>query len=228
MTARIRKSPQRSILKDPDGESKKDTRPGASKKVFFDEIHVQEYPIILGDNPAVSSGAPITIGWDSFNSQTVDLDFFEYCRTPDRRGRKKLILSVRRRAQCLLASGYSLEDIAMATLGAEETKKMRAESLRAAGWSDPWALLSGAAETTGMALKRADVLGVGAVVGAGAEATVKTGKMLVGGAINGGNTLVVKPVGKVVTGTGKVIGTGITTTGRAMGNVIQQLAVLFL
>jgi len=136
----------------------------------------------------------------------------------------------------LLASGYSLQDIANATMEAEDTKKMRAESLRSAGWSNPWELLNGAVETTGTALRRADVLGVGAVVGVG----VKGGKMLVDGAMTGtravtgvGNNLVVKPVGKVVTTTGKVvtsgmtqtgkvIGTGISSTGRAMGSVMNS------
>jgi len=140
-----------------------------------------------------------------------------------------------------------LEEIANATLQVEMTKKLRAESLRSAGWANPWELLSGAVETTGTALKRADVLGVGAVVGAGvqgvntvvgvgADVTMKTGKMLVGGAMavtDVGNKLVVKPVGKVVTTTGKVvtsgvthtgkaIGTGITTTGRAVGSVMNS------
>lgn len=147
----------------------------------------------------------------------------------------------------LLASGYTLEDIANATLQAEMVKKLRAESLRSVGWANPWELLSGAVETTGTALKRADVLGVGAVVGAGvqgvntvvgkgADVTMKTGKMLVGGAMvvtDVGNKLVVKPVGKVVTTTGKVvtsgvtqtgkaIGTGITSTGRAVGSVMNS------
>jgi hypothetical protein len=48
MTAKYFK-PNRSILKSenhPQGS-------GAGKKVFFDEISIQEYPIILGDNPAV-------------------------------------------------------------------------------------------------------------------------------------------------------------------------------
>lgn len=138
-----------------------------------------------------------------------------------------------------MASGYSLEDIANATLMAEEVKKMRAESLRSAGWSNPWDLLNGAVETTGIALRRADILGVGAVVGAGvqgvhavvgagADVTVKTGRLLVDGARNStravtdvGNKLVVKPVGKVVSSTGKAVSSGVSQTGRAIGSGIS-------
>jgi hypothetical protein len=154
------------------------------------------------------------------------------------------------RVECsLLASGYSLEEIADATLQAEETKSMRADSLRSAGWLNPWDLVTGAVETTGTALRRVDVLGVGAVVGAGvqgvnavvgagADVTVKTGRLLVDGATRstravteGANKLVVRPVGKVVTSTskavttsvsqtGRAIGTGITSTGRAVGGAV--------
>jgi hypothetical protein len=135
----------------------------------------------------------------------------------------------------------------------EKTKKERADSLRSVGYTNPWEMLSGAVETTGAALKRVDVLGVGgvvvgagvvagtaafqgvnAVVGVGADFTVQTGRMLVGGVqassravtdvsmavakpvVGAGNTLVVKPVTKVVTTTGKVITTGVTTTGKAI------------
>ena len=131
-----------------------------------------------------------------------------------------------------------MEEIASATLEADRTKKLRAESLKNAGWSNPWDIVSGAVETTGAALKKADVLGVGAVVGAGvqgvntvvgvgADVTVQTGRLLVNGAktstraVTGvatdiaggvvgagrvvGKNLFVKPVGKLVSSTGRAM-----------------------
>ena len=135
-----------------------------------------------------------------------------------------------------------MEQIANATLAVEKTKQERADSLRSAGWSNPWEMLSGAVETTGTALKRVDVLGVGAaagaVVGAGAAVGTAAGNvvqgvntMLVGGVqassravtdvstavakpiVGAGKTLVVKPV----TMAGKAVTTGVTTTGRVIG-----------
>ena len=48
MTAKtFRRVPTHSIIK------ARGTRSQISKKVFFDEVHVQEYPMILGDNPSV-------------------------------------------------------------------------------------------------------------------------------------------------------------------------------
>lgn len=103
-------------------------RSAAMKKVFFDEIMIKEYPTVLGNNPAVyvailtqisvtatendliahavalsihlysSCGAPVQLGWKPINESVHDLDFYEYCRESERRPRKKMILSVRRRA----------------------------------------------------------------------------------------------------------------------------------
>lgn len=88
----------RSILKDNKDEG------GVSntaiwKKVCFDDVHIREYGFILGDNPAVSKGAPLQIDWDYHNEDVIDVDIFEHCRSPVRRHRKKIVLSARKRAK---------------------------------------------------------------------------------------------------------------------------------
>jgi len=69
------------------------------KKVCFDDVHIREYAFCLGDNPAVSKGAPTQIDWDYHNEDVIDVDIFEHCREPVRRHRKKCVLSARRRAK---------------------------------------------------------------------------------------------------------------------------------
>jgi hypothetical protein len=69
------------------------------KHVVFRTVLVREYPFILGDNPAVRSGAPLTIDWDYEAEETYDIDMYEYMRKGKRRHRKKLVLNVRKRAK---------------------------------------------------------------------------------------------------------------------------------
>jgi hypothetical protein len=87
----------KSILKD----STSDLQPNGSiwKKVCFDDVHIREYGFVLGDNPAVSKGAPLAIDWEYHNEDVIDVDIFEHCREPVRRHRKKIVLSARKRAK---------------------------------------------------------------------------------------------------------------------------------
>ena len=127
-----------------------------------------------------------------------------------------------------------MEQIANATLEVEKIKKMRAESLKASGWNNPWELLSGAVETTGTALKRVDVLGVGTaagvVVGAGAmvggaagRAVGDIGRASVKAGVKGVNTVI--GVGSDVTlQTGRMLVTGVGTSSRAVTGVATGVA----
>jgi hypothetical protein len=114
-----------------------------TKNVCFSEITIREYPYILGDNPACSCGAPLSIDWKYQESYTRNLDLFEYTRG-DREQKKKI--PVQKRAQILLSMGYSLDEIAAATMMVDEIKKARTDSLKRTGLGDRTKLLL---ETTG-------------------------------------------------------------------------------
>lgn len=76
-------------------------RAGSSvwKKVCFDDVQIREFPFILGDNPGVSKGAPLSIDWKHQHEDVTDIDVFEHCRAPVRRHRRKIVLSARKRAK---------------------------------------------------------------------------------------------------------------------------------
>ncbi len=101
-----------------------------TKQVSFGNLTIHEHALELGDNPACSSGAPLTIGWKAQSSSTRNLDLYEYMRGERRHGRKQLVIPVQDRAHLLLTAGYSLNKIADATLAVEEVKKQRSESLK--------------------------------------------------------------------------------------------------
>ena len=99
------------------------------KGVHFSTIHVREHPIILGDNPAVSSGAPIQIDWDAQCDAIHHIDYYELIRLQERRTqRKEFLLPVGVRARMLLTAGYTIHEIAGATVEANACKISRYES----------------------------------------------------------------------------------------------------
>jgi hypothetical protein len=115
----------------------------------------------------------------------------------------------------LLTGGYSIDQIANATIEVERIKKLRADSLRSAGFSNPWEMLSGAVETTGMALKRVDVLGVGTAAGVMVGAGAALGMAAGNAAVQGVNTVV--NVGTDVTvSTGRMLVTGVQQSSRGV------------
>jgi hypothetical protein len=123
-----------------------------------------------------------------------------------------------------------LQQIASATLEVEKVKKERAESLRAHGWNNPWDLLTGAVNTSGMVLKRADVLGVGAatgvIVGAGAAGVGAAGRAVntIGKASFAGVHTVIGVGSGVSKHTGRMLVTGVGTSSRAVTGVATGVA----
>lgn len=87
--------PKRSILKphDPD-EMATSSNHNDKKTVRWGEMVVFEFPNMLGDNPAVSGGVPLTIAWNHVNVSTVTVEYNEFLRVKQpRRKRKDLVLS---------------------------------------------------------------------------------------------------------------------------------------
>jgi hypothetical protein len=104
-----------------------------NKKVWFRLIQVREMPIILGDNPAVSDGVPITIDWKFQKESSVELDEFEFFR-PERRRREHLQLSTKKRFELALAGGSDLSEIAKARIEVEKIQKLRVKAGQKNNW----------------------------------------------------------------------------------------------
>ncbi|KAL3931968.1 MAG: hypothetical protein SGBAC_011069 [Bacillariaceae sp.] len=46
-------------------------------RLSFSSIRVREYPVLIGDNPSVGQGVPLTIGWEAEKEETYPLEDFE-------------------------------------------------------------------------------------------------------------------------------------------------------
>lgn len=93
------------------------------KRVCFDEVHVMEFPVTMGDNPHCE-GAPLTLEWVPLRSTSCDIDLYEYTRGPQRRTRKQLSVPCDVRAAFLLSQGFDVTQIIQC---AEEGRKIREE-----------------------------------------------------------------------------------------------------
>jgi len=82
-------------------------------KVVFSTVEVRQYERVLGDNPAVSSGPPLAIGWNFYEERTICLpvDEFEYYHS-DHRDDSDMVLSRYERESTLLDLGYTQKEIA--------------------------------------------------------------------------------------------------------------------
>lgn len=106
--------PGRSILKKsaPSNETADSTRSGGTsrREVSFHTIHIRYHPMILGDNPACSFGAPVQLDWECIEEEKHDLDVYEVERRPRRRLRH-LVLSYYRRKDILMQAGFNEDEM---------------------------------------------------------------------------------------------------------------------
>ena len=68
------------------------------KKTEFGHVMVREYERCVGDNPAVSSGVPISLGWGYLKTRVIEIDIFETkVRKPGPRTSKDFFLTPQQR-----------------------------------------------------------------------------------------------------------------------------------
>uniref|UniRef100_A0A7S4AY11 Uncharacterized protein n=1 Tax=Pseudo-nitzschia australis TaxID=44445 RepID=A0A7S4AY11_9STRA len=123
------------------------------KRTTFDKVFVYEFPLTLGDNPAVREGCPVALGTKCVHTTVVDLKAFENSRrsgTRNRRKAKDLYIPVFDRATILMSQGFTLEKIVQTVLEIEKIKKSRQECMKLNGWQK----LNDAIDSAGKSLLR--------------------------------------------------------------------------
>lgn len=104
---------------------------GGVKSVGFGTVNIREYERTVGDNPAVSSGSPISLGWAYNEVVKVDVDTYEMLvRKQGPRTRRDFFLTPQMRFRLLLDDwGYGVKEIAVAKEQASEIRYQRQVSI---------------------------------------------------------------------------------------------------
>ena len=94
------------------------------KAVRFSTVQFQEHPMIVGDNPAVSRGVPISIAWESQEEYVLTVDDYERARPP-----RRSIVELKResldRVRLCKQLGYSRSEIVEANKQIAVIQKQR-------------------------------------------------------------------------------------------------------
>jgi hypothetical protein len=98
-------------------------------KVQFDAVNIREYPVIPGDNPAVSEGPPLTLGWTPSNGFSTTVDTFEKIRRGNRRYMNQMKMPSSMRVTFLIEQEYPIRDIAIATRQADIIRSERLHTM---------------------------------------------------------------------------------------------------
>jgi hypothetical protein len=96
--------------------------------VRFGHVSIRQYPVIVGDNPAVSGGPPLSIGWEYDDEVTLDVVEYEEQRPPRRKGREMLV-PTDVRTDRLREAGYSRAEIVALTKPVNLARSQRRRTL---------------------------------------------------------------------------------------------------
>ncbi|KAG7342837.1 hypothetical protein IV203_020781 [Nitzschia inconspicua] len=78
--------------------------------VQFSTVEIRNYRMVLGDNPSVTSGVPVTLDWLYDECMVCDVSDYEDSRPP-RRDRAQMMLPAEYRARLVMDTGSSRKEI---------------------------------------------------------------------------------------------------------------------
>jgi len=100
------------------------------KKVHFSTVEVREYPMTLGDNPAVSKGPPVTIEWRPFSRKIYQVESHIKLTPCPRRKPLQMAMPLFYRDFLLKSSGFSRREMLEATKQVNIIKGRRSATVR--------------------------------------------------------------------------------------------------
>eukprot|EP00585_Thalassiosira_rotula_P012995 CAMPEP_0196130984 /NCGR_PEP_ID=MMETSP0910-20130528/1159_1 /TAXON_ID=49265 /ORGANISM="Thalassiosira rotula, Strain GSO102" /LENGTH=588 /DNA_ID=CAMNT_0041390379 /DNA_START=156 /DNA_END=1922 /DNA_ORIENTATION=- len=108
-------------------------------RLKFATVDIREHERVAGDNPCVSSGVPLSIGWGFYQHPPIDLDDYELNKEPSRDKIEMMVPASVRRSMLRDEFGVSISEMNAAMREVNITKRRRrhtvgAESME--GWQE--------------------------------------------------------------------------------------------
>jgi hypothetical protein len=101
--------------------------------VTFSTVKFHTHAVILGDNPSVSVGPPLAMGWKAVHSDSLDMEEYETSRPP-RRQKRDLIIPKNMRVSWLRDEGYARSELAEVEDEIKMIKKYRKTNAHKGLW----------------------------------------------------------------------------------------------
>lgn len=103
------------------------------RKVSFFRVYIHSHQVILGDNPSVSAGPPLSIEWSSESSTSLPVEYYE-SRKEESGGRRShanglLRLDEETREKILRTLGYSRKEVDRAIRAVRAAQESRRKSI---------------------------------------------------------------------------------------------------
>jgi len=111
----------------------------ASRNISFSSVDIREHERIAGDNPCVSQGVPLSIGWGYYQHDSIDLDDYENGKGPARDKVEMMVPTAVRRSMLRQEFGVSIKEMNEAMKQANITKRQRRHTVATEhleGWSE--------------------------------------------------------------------------------------------
>lgn len=103
------------------------------RTLLWDSVQIHSHAVQLGDNPSVSSGPPVAIQWESFETTSnLSLDKYEALKPKPRIKSEMLLPKHVREERLMTEAGVSRRDIDSAVEEAQKIRKQRIKSANAA------------------------------------------------------------------------------------------------
>lgn len=122
------------------------------KCVYFGDISISEYPLIMGDNPNCT-GVPLQLAWKPSKTEIMDIDLYEYARDPRRTKRMFHMTDVDREIY-LLSQGYGMNDIIDTCEQGRKIRKERYNSFHGKKWDRFRVVMESAKQTLTLESRR--------------------------------------------------------------------------